>query len=40
MVEIMKKAWSPIGIPVANMWWAQTNNEMTAIPAVASAIAV
>jgi hypothetical protein len=35
MVAYMKKSWPVTGMPVANMWWAQTMNERIAIDAVA-----
>ena len=31
MVAYMKKSWPVIGMPVANMWCAQTMKEMMAI---------
>jgi hypothetical protein len=37
---IMKNAFSPQGIPTANMWWAQTSIETKAIPTVENAIAL
>ena len=38
--EIMKKAWSEVGRPTANMWWAQTSIEKKPIATVESATAL
>src|SRR5215216_389864 len=38
--EIMKNALSQLGIPTANMWWAQTSIEKNAMPTVENATAL
>ena len=38
IVAYMKKSWPVTGMPVANMWCAQTMNERIAIDAVAYTI--
>ncbi len=35
MVAYMKNSWLVTGMPVVNMWWAQTMNDRIAIDAVA-----
>ena len=38
MVAYMKNSCEVTGMPVVNMWWAQTMNDSTAIEAVAYTI--
>ena len=38
MVAYMKNSWPATGMPVVNMWCAQTMNESSAIEAVAYTI--
>ena len=40
MVEYMKNSWPAAGMPVVNMWWAQTMKDSTAMEPTAHTMEV